>query len=92
MFIFNDLLALMDSFQGFELQIYLVYFQQLKGIGCPQGFMGYETKGDITVFNSYPHTLPHSRNKNSYPDCRVRFRTFSGAFGQCEVQVQFKVA
>ena len=35
---------------------------------APQGFTGDENKEDIKVFHIYPHTIPHSQNKNSYPD------------------------
>ena len=36
--------------------------------GCPQGFTTNENKGDITVFHSIPHAIPHTRNKDSYLD------------------------
>ena len=44
----------------------------------PQGFTGYETKGDRTVFHSVPHAVPHSRNEDSYPDL---LRNSSDFFG-----------
>jgi len=34
----------------------------------PQGFTDVENKGDMVVFHSFPQTVPHTRNKDSYPD------------------------
>jgi hypothetical protein len=45
---------------------------------APQGFTDFENKGDMTVFHSDPHAIPHSQNKDSYPDLR---RTSSDFFG-----------
>jgi hypothetical protein len=35
---------------------------------APQGFTTNENKGDIMVFHSIPHAIPHTRNKDSYLD------------------------
>jgi protein ImuB len=37
-------------------------------VATPQGFTTNENKGDIMVFHSIPHAIPHTRNKDSYLD------------------------
>jgi hypothetical protein len=45
---------------------------------APQGLTGIVNKGDMSVFHIIPQTLPHTRNKDSYPDFAAQLRwTFS---------------
>jgi hypothetical protein len=34
---------------------------------APQGFTGIENKGDKLIFHSFPHLVPHARNKDCVP-------------------------
>jgi len=48
---------------------------------APQGFTGDENKGDVAVFHIVPQTVPHTRNKDSYPDLLRTSSDFLGPLG-----------
>jgi len=40
---------------------------------APQGFTGIENKRDMAVSHGFPQTVPHTQNKDSYPDLLHNF-------------------
>ncbi|AEU37891.1 hypothetical protein AciX8_3600 [Granulicella mallensis MP5ACTX8] len=43
------------------------------GVLVAQGFTGIENKGDELIFHSFPHTVPHTRNKDCLSDSSGTF-------------------